>query len=377
MREEKKILTKYGEQKRTINDALFKDEVTLTLSNSQLQMIIVEVHRIKAIKKAILFLRFIETASMQITESKGDFDVLPPASQTSILNVAFSAQYLRIPEYSDFGGLIFQFFQNSLTFNKMFESWEGLDEELKQHCENIKLQRVSDKEIARFYIEYMTRHVLQADPSVSNKLAQNEYSDQIGKSYGSNAKVNEFISPAEKTRRKIAEEQMKQEQEALKNGRYAGYGANGQKQSPMSGSNNEWGQNQQNNHGWGQMPPPNFMQNQGFQGNFQNNFPNQQQMYSPQPYQSQGHNPIQYVSESQLPLNQQDKNSEIHPNPFGKMQNNENIRNHNDIFETVDNQRTNKQAQPPAFGGPADGKMNTGDQQFDQFLQDLDDLKKI
>merc|ERR1712032_136968 len=55
MREEKKVLTKYGEQKRTINDTLFKDE---------LQMTVVEVHRIKAIKKAILFLRFIETASM-------------------------------------------------------------------------------------------------------------------------------------------------------------------------------------------------------------------------------------------------------------------------------------------------------------------------
>jgi hypothetical protein len=53
--------------------------------------------------------------------------------------VAFSAQYLRIPEFSDFGGLIFSFFQNNLTFNKMFECWEGLDEELKQHCEKIKL----------------------------------------------------------------------------------------------------------------------------------------------------------------------------------------------------------------------------------------------
>ena len=33
MREEKKVLTKYGEQKRTINDALFKDEVILYLFN--------------------------------------------------------------------------------------------------------------------------------------------------------------------------------------------------------------------------------------------------------------------------------------------------------------------------------------------------------
>jgi hypothetical protein len=31
MREEKKVLTKYGEQKRTINDTLFKDEVSIIL----------------------------------------------------------------------------------------------------------------------------------------------------------------------------------------------------------------------------------------------------------------------------------------------------------------------------------------------------------
>lgn len=341
-------------------------------------MIVVEVHRIKAIKKAILFLRFIETASMQIAESKGDFDLLPPAAQTSILNVAFAAQFLRIQELSDFGGLIFSFFQNNLTFNKMFECWEGLDEELKDHCEKVKLQRVPDKEVADFYVQYMARHVLQADPTVINKIANNEYSNQIPKSYGSNTKVNEFVCPAEITRRKLAEEQLRQEQESKANGTYAGFGGN----NNMPQGNNSWGQVPQQNQGWGQMPPPNYQQNQGQQAFAkQQGFVGQTQPYTPEPKQFQGHNPNAYISESQLPINQRnEQNSSLQfANPFAIQPQGikPNTNNHNDIFDVPNNYQGNKQAQPPAFGGPATGKGNTGDQQFDQFLKDLDDLKKI
>ena len=76
----------------------------------------IEIHRIKAIKQTILFLRFIETAAGPISECNGQFELLPPASQTSLLNAAFSAKYLRFEDHEQFGALIQEYFSFSPVF---------------------------------------------------------------------------------------------------------------------------------------------------------------------------------------------------------------------------------------------------------------------
>jgi hypothetical protein len=66
----------------------------------------------------------------------------------------------------------------------MSNSWQGLDPELMTHCHILKMQRVSPHELSQYYVEYMKRHCLEADPKVLNKIRAQEYSKDISSGYG-------------------------------------------------------------------------------------------------------------------------------------------------------------------------------------------------
>lgn len=150
-------------------------------------------------------MRFIDTASEQISECNGQFELLPPASQTALLNIAFSGDYLRIPDLRAFSDRIKQYFQLSATFMRMSNNWEGLDEELQKHCHILKMQRVSPYELSHYYVEYMKRHALEADPRVTQKITAQEYSKDMKNGYGGLNTGDQWQSPAEAEKRKMME----------------------------------------------------------------------------------------------------------------------------------------------------------------------------
>lgn len=142
-------------------------------------MIVVSINRIRACKKLVLYFRFLETAAIQISESRGQFEILPESSQTSSLNLAFSSDYLDIKEIRDFGARIKHYFQNSPAFYHQLASMILVDPELKKHCEAVKLQKCPMKDLAEYYISYMDRMGKEADPKVKDKLQKGMYSNSI------------------------------------------------------------------------------------------------------------------------------------------------------------------------------------------------------
>lgn len=142
-------------------------------------MILVSVNRIRACKKLVLYFRFLETAARQISECKGQFELLPESSQASSMNLAFSSDYLDIKEIREFGTKIKVYFQNSPAFYHMAANQTMVDPELRNHCEAVKLQRGPMKELAVYYISYMDRMGKEADPRVKEKLQKGLYPDTI------------------------------------------------------------------------------------------------------------------------------------------------------------------------------------------------------
>ena len=142
-------------------------------------MIIVSVNRIRACKKLVLYFRFLETAARQISECKGQFEMLPESSQASSLNLAFASDYLDIKEIRDFGFKIKDYFKLSPGFLYMVSNHAMVDPELKRHCEAVKYQKASMKDLAEYYVSYMDRMGKEADPKVKSKLQAKEYSDSI------------------------------------------------------------------------------------------------------------------------------------------------------------------------------------------------------
>lgn len=142
-------------------------------------MILVCVNRIRACKKLVLYFRFLETAARQISECRGQFEILPESSQSSSLNLAFSSDYLDIKEVRDFGLRIKDYFKLSPGFAQMYANHILVDPELKRHCEAVKYQKASMKDLAEYYVSYMDRMGKEADPKVKAKLASKEYSDNI------------------------------------------------------------------------------------------------------------------------------------------------------------------------------------------------------
>lgn len=151
----------------------------------------------------VLYMRFIDTAAEQIAECRGQFEILSPASQTALLNVAFSGEFLRIPDLKAFAERIKHYFALSQTFTRMANHWEGIDEELMTHCHVLKMQRVSPFELSQYYIEYMKRHALEADPKVIKKMNNKEYSKDLSAGYGGINTAEMWQSPAEMEKKKI------------------------------------------------------------------------------------------------------------------------------------------------------------------------------
>lgn len=144
-----------------------------------MQMILVQVNRIRAAKKLVLYFRFLETAARQVSECRGQFEHLPESSQSSTLNISFASDQLDIKDVRDFGTRIREYFKLSPTFYTMSANLAFVDPELKKHCEVVKHQKASMKELAEYYLSYMDRQGKEADPKVKDKLAKNQYSDSI------------------------------------------------------------------------------------------------------------------------------------------------------------------------------------------------------
>ncbi len=142
-------------------------------------MNVVTVNRIRAAKKLVLYFRFLETAARQVSECKGVFEQLPESSQTSSVNLAFAGDYLDIKEIREFGAKIKEYFKFSPMFYTVFSSHSMVDPELKTHCEAVKHQKVPPKELAEYYISYMDRMDKEADPKVKEKLKKGQYPDKI------------------------------------------------------------------------------------------------------------------------------------------------------------------------------------------------------
>lgn len=349
----------------------------------------------------VLYVRFIETASKQISECDGAFENLPPASQTALLNVAFAGDYLGVPDLLAFSNRIKEYFKLNGTFMRMFNNWEGIDEELKTHCEAIKMQRVSPRELAQYYIEYMQRHALEPDPKVKNKLEAGEYSTNVSAGYGTQSLNNMFLCPAEMERRKMAELQNQLNHNAQQNGlpqmgginnqfnpHNQGFGGQGggfnhqnqfgnnqfqHQQAQPQFNNNQFGQpnqynNQLNNHQFQQPQQPQFNNNQFGQPNQYNNnqfsIPTHQNTNTPQ-NNFFNNNPQQ----THTPMNPAGNNAHKvnESNPFAQGL------GHDDIFGNNNNQNQPK----PGFGGPQQGGGGTGDAQFDDFLHQLNDLRDL
>ena len=90
----------------------------------------------------------------------------------------------------------------------MANNWEGLDPELMTHCHILKMQRVSPFELSHYYVEYMKRHALEADPRVMKKIASQEYSKDISSGYGGIKAGDMWMSPADLEKKRLAELQM-------------------------------------------------------------------------------------------------------------------------------------------------------------------------
>jgi len=259
----------------------------------------------------------------------------------------------------------------------MFDNWEGLDSDLKDHCKKIKLQRVSQKEIAKFYMDYMQRHMLEPDPDVVAKYKANEFSDEIDKSYGNVKGVNDFICPAE-LKRLIAQQKMEKQMQQQGYNQYSNQTPSYNQAPPpqqwgQAPPPQQWGQAPPPQQ-WGQAPPPQQWGQAPPPQQWGQAPPPQQWGQAPPPHPhlqggapynpmaKQAHNPHAY-QEAQI----------NESNPFGPTFDPLPKTDHSDIFETPNQQKPSK----PAFGGPAGNGHMTGDAQFDDFMKNLDDLKKI
>lgn len=105
--------------------------------------------------------------------------MLPESSQSISINLAFCSDYLDVKEIREFGLRIKDYFKLSPGFLSMAANNVLVDPELKRHCEAVKYQKASMKDLAEYYVSYMDRMGKEADPKVKAKLAAKEYSDSI------------------------------------------------------------------------------------------------------------------------------------------------------------------------------------------------------
>lgn len=169
MRNERGLLDKYAEDKRTIENILFKDE---------LQYIAVSVNKIRAAKKLVLYFKFLESSARLISECNGTFENLPESSQASTINMAYASDYLDQADVREFGEKIKEYFRYSPVFFSYFSSKKYVDQDMQDYCEAVRYMKVSPKELAEYYISYMDRMNKEADPKVKAKLEANEYSSE-------------------------------------------------------------------------------------------------------------------------------------------------------------------------------------------------------
>ena len=335
----------------------------------------------------MIYVRFIDSAARQVAECNGKFEELAPSCQNALINIAFAGQFIEIPELRQMSKTIKQYFQLSNTFQHLYNTWSNVDPDVMEHCKKIKLQRVSDKEIAEFYLGYMGRQGLSADPRVENKFNCNEYSDQIPQSYGN----REFISPHET---KMGQEKMNYEGAGKKED--GGYnGESGSKSQQFPGGNNSHkyqpmnpqGQKDQYADVLFSQPPNPFIENRknnafqgqenknsqgeidtgfnmntggtgGNQGGFDMNNDNNQKQGGYNYPNQQG----QDQTGNLPPINE--------PANFGSVKPNPDSNNYADPFDQT--------PQNVGFGAPiGEGKNGGQKEDYDDFFKQLDDLRDL
>lgn len=140
-------------------------------------MCLVMVNEIRAYKKLVLFTKFIESSARQISESKGMFEVLPESCQSCSMNLCYSSDTLVHSDLRQLGNQIKEYFKFSPLFFNMRSNNTLVDPELKKHCDSVKVQKVTPKALAEYYLAYMDRMGKESDPRVSEKLKNKKYED--------------------------------------------------------------------------------------------------------------------------------------------------------------------------------------------------------
>jgi len=151
-RDEYKLLEKYNEKQRTLDDMFFRDE---------LMMCAVNVRKVTAMKKAVIYVRFLGNAKKFIADSKGVFEKLPDTSKTSVKNIIFAAKHLPDKELTEFAIFLQKYFQTDESVQMaQIQNSPELDADLKKECLVVKNQTIPDSELIDYYIEYMKRNGL-------------------------------------------------------------------------------------------------------------------------------------------------------------------------------------------------------------------------
>ena len=342
---------------------------------TQLQIILVQVNKIRAAKKLVLYFRFIETSARAISECKGQFELLPESSQTSLLNIAFAGESIDIKELREFSWKVKEYFRLSPAFYTMFANHVMVDPDLKKHCEIVKLQRGSQKEIAEYYISYMDRMGKEADPKVKEKLQKNQYDANMYQMNPNNAGMpNLGGGPFNYNLGGGYQPQFPQQQQQNNGNPFGG----AQPNRPPPGGTPFGGNNENGGVFYNPFTPQQPGAYQGAQqpayGHVQGGFQHNAQTGTPQP--PQGYNQQQQVYNPFT--NQQNGGVEYakppQPTPYNPNQNfgygqqpNQNGNQFDDIFQETNVPKN------AGFGG--DKKPSAGE--HDDFFKQLDDLKKL
>ena len=120
----------------------------------------VEVLKIQAIKKVIVYCKFLENSSKFIADSRQQFDKISPAAQQAIIHVIYASEHLGDNDITEYANLLKKYYWNFEMVQKAGEA-ENIDPNMRTECQCVKNQKIYDKELIDYYIEYMKRMNLE------------------------------------------------------------------------------------------------------------------------------------------------------------------------------------------------------------------------
>lgn len=147
-RTERQLIDKYSDDQKTLDNMMFRDE---------LMMCSCSVRRIQAIKKAVVYIRFLSNAKKFVSESNQVFERLPESTAMAVKNIIFASKYIGDKDICEFAHLLLRFYWKSEEVQNA-ANWEGVDTELKRDCMVVLNQSIPDKELIDYYIDFMSRN---------------------------------------------------------------------------------------------------------------------------------------------------------------------------------------------------------------------------